>query len=290
MSEIDSISNVGREIKRLRGGASGVDGECFYIPSPEQEMAIREIYEKYGDAVEISPQTVQKFGENLLVGTTEAEIQTLPAGVLSETYLSTNGITHISSSSASDTVDVVIEGSTVDGSGNFTFVSQTVTLSGQTKVALATPLARSRRGANMNGTDFVGDIYVYEDDILTAGVPDTGAKVHLIIKATENQSLKAAYTVQDGEYLLANLAYASVNEKGVAQGVIRMRVRGKGGVFRTLFKRGINSQGAALYHKMPDYAILPPNTDIVMTAEANTAGIEISGGFNGVIARIKVSA
>lgn len=289
MALIDSTSIIGRQLSALKG-STGTKSHCEYTPSAAQEMAIREIYEKYGDVVEIAPQTIKKFGENLLVGTSEAEIQTLPAGVLFETYLTDNLITHISSSNGSDTGLVNIHGHTVDGDGKFTHVSQDVTLAGQTKVALTTPVCTCFRLANIGAADFVGDVYVYEDDTLSGGVPDTAVKVHMTANATENQSLKAAYMVQDGEYFLANLAYASVNEKGVASAVIRMRVRGIGGVFRTLFKRGVNSQGPDLNHEMPDYAIITPNSYITMTAEANTAGIEISGGFNGVIARIKVPA
>jgi len=290
MSLINSVSNIGRRLRALHGGSEGVAEELQYTPSTTEESAMREIYEEFGDVVEIGPETIKKFGENKLVGTAQATLMTLPAGVLSETYLTDNLITHISSSDTGDTGLVDVHGYTIDGSGNFTHGHQQATLNGQNKVALTTPLARSQRFKNLSADDWLGDIYAFEDDTLTLGVPNTDAKIHLIGPAEDNQSLKAAYTVPSSEYLLISLVYGSINSKTAANAVIRLRVRNKGGVFRTLLKRGVHSTGVDLHHDVEQFMIIPPNSDIELTADAGASNTEIAGGFNARIARIKANA
>lgn len=92
--------------------------------------AINEIYSTYGDVVSVNEKakSLLKFGQNALVGTSQATVMTLPAGILAETYVTTNAIDSVSSSDNGDTQLVYVEGHTIDGDGNLTFISQTVTL------------------------------------------------------------------------------------------------------------------------------------------------------------------
>ncbi len=91
------------------------------IPLPIQDYniyhAIDIINDTYGVnvSVENKKKDLLKFGRNPLVGTTRATIMDLPTGVLHETYVSTNAITTISSSSTSDTRQVTVEGHTISG-------------------------------------------------------------------------------------------------------------------------------------------------------------------------------
>ncbi len=153
-----------------RPGSDDVD---FWV-----RLALDEIKSSYGLNVSASlkRKSLLKFGINELVGTDEATVMTLPAGSLHETYASTNAITHLSSSSGSDTGTVNVEGHTVNGSGEFTFLVQSATLTGQTKKALSTPLARITRVYNTGSANWVGSVYGFEDDNLTDGVPDTAAR------------------------------------------------------------------------------------------------------------------
>lgn len=262
--------------------ARSVDDE-FWV-----RHAINETAEAYGDtvSVEAKKKTLHKFGENLLVGTTEATIMTMPAGTLAETYVSTNAITHVSSSNAGDTQQVGLEGHTISGS-DLTFVTQNATLNGQTKVALATPLARLTRLYNRGSTVLAGDVYGFEDDTLTAGVPDTDSKVHMIVHASEQQSLKASTAVSAVDYMFITSLYASVNKKTAALVVVRMKVRTSGGVFRTLFKRGVSNTGPDLIMEFRPFVIVPKNSDIILTAEADAASTPVSGGFNSLLALVQ---
>lgn len=227
--------------------------------------------------------TLHKFGENLLVGTSPATVMTLPSGVLNETFVSTNAIAYVSSSDAGDTQTVVYEGHTIDGDGNLTFFTDTVTLAGQTKTALPTPGARITRAYNTGATDFAGSVYFYEDDTPSGGVPATAANVHLIVPVGENQSLKCSTALSSKDYALVTSFYGSVNKKTAGGAVLRLQVRNSGGVFRTLYKRGINSNGSDLSFDFRPYLIVRPNSDIRITAEADTAGTAVSAGFNSTL-------
>ena len=62
-----------------------------------------------------------------------------------------------------------------------------------------------------------------------------------------------------------------------------MKQRQVGGVFRTQIKRGINSLGASLNIEWRPFLVIPPNTDIIMTAEADTSGTAVSAGFHSLL-------
>ena len=116
--------------------------------------AIREAHGTYASAlagrrvdVPGKGKSLLKFGRNLNMGTAGTRATVWDAGPANEVYVddNTNPIDSISSSSGSDAIDVVVEGHTDDGTGAKTFVVQTVTLTGQTRAALTTPLNRCSR-------------------------------------------------------------------------------------------------------------------------------------------------
>lgn len=153
---------------------------------PQIAWALAAIQEQYGDIVSVDAKkkSLLKFGRNPAVGTSFETIWNTGGD---ETYPTSNSIDKISSSNDGDTQEVVIEGHTIDSNGELTFVSQTKTLEGQTESALDTPLARCTRLYNNDSTNFAGTVYIYEDDTVTAGVPQTAAKIHLTVSAGKNQ-------------------------------------------------------------------------------------------------------
>ena len=272
---------TGQDLYNSARGAHVVPGLDFKL-----KHAIDQIYNDYGDVVTIKPKSLAKFGSNLLVGTSYATLMTLPAGVTDETYISTNGITHISSSDAGDTQAVKIEGHTISGS-DLTFVVQSTTLDGQNKVALTTPLARVTRVYNDDSTDFAGSIYVYEDDTVSAGVPTTNSKVHLIVPIGENQSFKGATAVSSVDYWLLTGMAASVNEKTAATVDVELQIRMPGKVFRTQFNFTVASTGSnSLPIELDPVIIVPKNSDVRMRAKASTNNVSVSGRMKGYLALI----
>lgn len=259
-----------------------------YIPNQDTFLkhAIEIIYADYGDVVSVEQKNkdLLKFGRNQNIQTTKTTIMGLPSGIYNETYISTNGITTISSSSSSDTQELVIEGHTISG-GLFTFVTQTVTLNGQNQVTLSTALARATRAYNNNSTDLVGNIYVYETGTSTAGVPDAPATVHLMIDAGENNSEKASTTISNTDYWIVTNFYADVLEKTASWALIHFEIRRQGKIFRNLIDRGASDNSSVNYDFRP-YVIIPKNSDVRLRAAANTNGIDVSGGINGFLAKV----
>ena len=225
-----------------------------------------------------------KFGRNQLVNTTKSTLMTLPAGTDNETYVSTNIITQISSSSGSDTNSVTVEGHTISG-GVFTFVTQNITLTGQTLKALDTPLARVTRIVNNSGTDLVGNIYVAQTDTLTAGVPDTDALVHLIVVAGINNSEKASTTLSNDDYWVVTGFYADCLEKTAATAIIYLEVREVGETFINKIDVAATTSFRG-EHEFKPYLIVKPNSDIRLRSSANAAGKDVSGGIRGVLLKV----
>ena len=113
-----------------------------------------------------------------------------------------NGIVQITVTSTTAFTFSVDSGATSPATGTITstnqkktFVTQSVTLNGQTRVALSTPIARSTLATVPNqdrAANLVGEIYVYEDTALSGGKPTDTTKIHLTVEAGKNQSEKAS--------------------------------------------------------------------------------------------------
>lgn len=248
------------------------------------DHALHVIESTYGDEVSIQAKDkdLLKFGRNENVGTTEATIQHQPSGIYHETYVSDNLINSVISTDAGDTQDIVIEGHTISG-GVFTFVVQSATLTGQTAVALSTPLARCTRLYNDDSTEMVGVISVTETDTYTAGVPDTDAKVHLQLGAGEQQSEKASTTISNTDYWILTRFYGDILEKTASSAEIHLEMRLNGKVFREVAMCSASSNHRGVFDFKP-YFIVPKNSDIRLSAIADGANTDISGGMMGVLA------
>lgn len=246
---------------------------------PWIEHAKRIIYADDGVHVTLDAknQDLLKFGRNKLVGTAEATVMTLPVGEVHETYVSTNLINSIISDNLGDTEVMVIEGQTVI-SNVFTFVLQTVTLTGQTVAALSTPLARVTRIYPDGGTNLIGNVYVTETDTYSSGVPNTAAKTHLTLVAGSNQSWKASTTLSSVDYWLITRIYGDLLEKTAAFASFSLQIRLPGKVFRDVVHLS-----SGRHHPFQPYIIAKPNSDIRLVSIADGASTDVSGGIEGVL-------
>ena len=255
--------------------------------SPSLDWVTRaenEILGTWGDRVSVMTKgkTLNKFGRNEAVGTS-TEMVWLYGGT--ETIPSTNAIDKISSSDNGDTQSVTVEGHTISGS-DLTFVVQSKTLVGQTETALDTPLARATRVYNNDSTDFAGTVYVYEDDTVTAGVPQTAAKVHLSTGGSDNQSMKCATSISSVDYWILTNWYCAVNEKTTAAADFELQIRLSGKVFRTRIQCEASSNGGPSSLPLDPPIIIPPNSDMRVMATASTSNVSVSSSVNGVLAII----
>ena len=258
-------------------------------PSYKLKHAAQVIESVFGDKVRIKPKSLLKFGRSEQVSnTTYTTLQNLPSGTLNETYISTNLINRISSSSGSDTEQMVIEGFVCLANGDKIFKVQSVTLAGQTETALGVALCRATRAYNNGTNDLVGSIYIYQDDTVTAGVPDTDSLVHMIVPAGSNQSFKASTTISSKDYWLITEAAASINTKTgspIAELEIQVRLNGK--VFRTQAISTVATTGSTFVSaKFDPVIIVPKNADVRMRALGSTNGIDVSGWMNGYLAKV----
>lgn len=250
--------------------------------------ALNRIYADYSVNVSVKnkAKNLLKFGRCENIGTSLGTIWFTGQDDADETYVAddTNSIDSISSSSASDTEVVTIEGHTM-ASGDRTFVSQTATLNGQTKVTLSTALNRVTRCYH-NGessTDLVGEIYIYEDTTISSGKPTDTTKIHLTIDAGKNQSEKCATTLSSTDYWIITTFRCSVLKKTAAYADCQLEWRSVGGVFREIEDITASNVAAGIFQFNP-YMIVPANADVRLRAVADSASTEVSGSIQGYLA------
>jgi hypothetical protein len=259
-------------------------------------VALEEIQADTGQEWYVKPKRLTKFGRNLAVSTTPATIGEFQGATLNETFVTTNIIDSISSSSASDTTQtVVIEGHAIDVSGNLTFVLQEAILAGQTKVTLTTPLARATRAyVKPTGTfgstpaALVGTVFIYDDTGgVGSGTPTVPAATKLLITAGNTQTQKCATAISKNDYWIITDFSTVVSDVSKATGftTVRMEIRDivNGGAWRALGRNFIVfPQTAGVERKFNPPLIVPKNHDwraIAFTDAATTAIDADAGGY-----------
>ena len=247
----------------------------------EIAQAINEIYSTYGDTVSVEnkKKSLLKFGARTTVGTTWETVMNAQGALTEEVLLSTNGITTVVSSSASDTQPIVYEYHTISG-GNLTFGVGTVTLNGTTPVTLPVACARANRAYNNDSSALVGNIYFYE------GGTRTDANTHLMIPAGAQQTQKAATAISQYDYWIISNVSINVLSKVTKYAEARLEVRQVGkSYWRPLTQTfsATDSTGTINYHFEP-YRIVPQNYDVRLAVRTNTSGVDVSGGFSGFLA------
>ena len=256
----------------------------------------------YGDkvSVERKKQNLAKFGANITVGTTYETVARMQGATENETFVTTNLIDSIVSSSAADTTQTVtIEGNTIDVSGNLTYVVQDAVLNGQTEVALTTPLARAwRLTVKATGTfgttpaALAGTVYVYDNtDGIAAGVPVTAAATKILLDPDTTQSNKCATSTSRTDYWFITEFEAGIgNAAGPADRVtfkLERRDIKNGGPWvptgREITVPVGNNSGSFNFQPLE---IIPPNNDVRVVAKTNASTCEVFAEMQGYLALI----
>lgn len=255
------------------------------------QHAINVIQSTYGDTVSVDAKNkdLRKFGRNPQVGNTgRVSIWYTGQDNANETYVAdnVNSIDTISSSSGSDGLIVTVEGHTMSG-GNRAFVTQQATLNGQNKVTLSTPLNRCSRVFNSSSTSLIGEVYVYEDTAISAGKPSDTTKIHLTVPAGNNQSQKASTSLSSTDYWIVTGFGAGYLEKtGSNVANVEIEVRQSNNVFRPISRPIVLRTGTTESLQFNPYLIIPPNSDIRITAISSGSGQEIEADMQGYLAAI----
>lgn len=141
-------------------------------------------------------------------------------------YLPSDTQLYASSTNAGDTTVTI---SILGVDDQYVEQSLTVTLNGQSQVALSDLSFRIRRIVVTGSTAPAGDVYIAETDTLTAGVPNTAAKIHMKMDIGTNIANNSTLTVPAGKTFFIG---SIITRSGKAQALrIKLRIRGEGGVF-----------------------------------------------------------
>lgn len=279
----ESVTN--EELREIQEMFGGWPRRSYEVPDGRLVQAEREIEEQFGQKVSIDrkAKSLIKFGKSAPLATNS--LQTIWTVGGNETYVSTNTIDSISSSSALDTEEVYLECHTVDESGNFTFLSQVVTLNGRTRVALPVPVARVSLAYNNNGTELAGRVVVYENTALNNGIPTDVSKIHIDIPLGLQESFKAATTFSSTDYFVLTGGFGSVSSKSAGSADFYLEIREKDKVFRQV--AAISASAAGPWEiKLDPAVVLPKNSDIRVRVETSDNNLVVFTVFQGYLAKV----
>jgi hypothetical protein len=224
--------------------------------------------------------TVDKFGLNPLVEQgTPADIWEGGGIYNFDAFGTAPIVSMISSSPGDDLMDIDVYGLDIDGNE----VVQTVTMDGQIRVALTTPLWRVFRMINVSDKDVNGTIYCYVGT--GSGVPVLADR-RAIIDNGNNQTLMALYTIPKGKVGYLYKGEVGVQYEGNAAALaeyanIHYRSRRVGGVFTTKKAFTLIVGGTSIHtdnRTFPD--VIPAMTDIVIRAHEVSADMGIWATFD----------
>lgn len=256
----------------------------------DMQRIIAEIKESYGDTVSIvdKRKTLRKFGRFSNLGTTRSTIMEHLGAETSEVLPVANTIDRVVSNDAAYTGTVSIEGQTISGN-EFTFTKQSVTLTGQTPVVLATPLARATRITYASSDELATSktIYVYRDHSVVAGVPQTANMVHLTMGYMYGRSQKCATAISKTDYWIITEISGGILKKTAAYADIEMRSRVLGRPFETIFQFPVDSNGNPFQPvRLLQPIIIPKNSDWHLAAIGSVTAIEVVGAAAGYLAKV----
>lgn len=270
------------EIKEMFGGWPRRNYE---VPDGRLVQAEREIDRQFGQKVSVDrkAKSLIKFGKSAPLVT--GSLQTVWTLGGNETYVSGNTIDSVSSSSSLDTEEVYLECHTVDESGNFTFLTQVISLNGQNRVALPTPVARVSMIYNNSGTNLAGRVVVYENTALNNGIPTDVTKIHIDIPLGFQESFKAATTFSSSDYFILTGGFGSVSNKQAGAADFYLEIREQGKVFRQVAAVSASASGPWNVNLDPA-VVLPKNSDIRVRVETEDNNLVVFSVFQGYLAKI----
>jgi len=198
------------------------------------------------------------------------------------TYSTTADIDSVVSEDDGFTNEVSVQGLDV----NYNLVVQTITLTGNTPVALTTNLIRVFRLKNEGNTDNLEHIFCYvSGGTVTVGVPQVAADIRAIMQPTNNQTLMAIYTVPAGKTGYMRSWFASTaGAKRDSQHTIELRARPFGKVFQLKHKSNISVTGSShINHNYIEPEVFAEKTDLEMWADTDTDIAGVAAGFDIVL-------
>jgi len=227
--------------------------------------------------------TVHKFGRNdeIDTGTDPEDVWTY-GGLY--TYNDTPSIQYISSDNALDIgMEITVQG--LDE--NYEEQSVTVLLNGQTQTQIGTgeTFVRVFRAFTSGPTAFAGNVLIYDDTVVsvTLGVPSPTTSVKAEIRAVDQQTYMALYTVPAGKtaYFMQHSSDITKPNSSAQNAVMDIRIREFGGVFRSKQLDGLTTDGSSSFdfvYTLPE--TIPEKSDIRMQVRSvSTNDMGVSSTF-----------
>jgi len=226
------------------------------------------------------------FGRNPDVGTgTDPEDVWNGASLApQQTYMAAATALNISSSNNADTQVIAVDYLDHD------WRRQTglVTLVGQTETATGITAVRVLGMYNTSATALLGDVYLYENDTVVAGVPTTPALLHCKIDIGRERSQNGHFTIPRFHRGFVVQLWASINnDLGWAR--MGLYLRQPGGVFQIYPEIGLDEVRSKFIEVKPVVPItLTQMTDIRWTCtEVGKDNIDVSAGFSIILEPIE---
>lgn len=228
---------------------------------------------------------IDSFAENPSVGAGPEDIW--DGGGLYN-FATAGGTWYVSSSDDADTQEVEWMVLTEDSEGNWNLEIASATLQGQTKTELVpdsgNPIIRVSYGINRGSTDLAGTVYLYEDDTVTAGVPDTPSKIKAQINMGNNCTMMAIYTVPTGKtalFLQGHVCIGRDTGANPASAVFTLRSRPVGEVFSIKGKYEVMTTASnAWQYAFKGAILMQQKTDILIRCdEISNSGISVLSGL-----------
>lgn len=154
-----------------------------------------------------------------------------------------------------------------------------VALNGQQKVEIGQNVTwwRIWRAFNNDSSELQGDVYIYEDDTLTSGVPNTVSKIKTKITNPYGQTHQSFWTVPAGTEAFWVQTFCETSASKEIEVIPFMRLFGKS--FRSQFSHTLTA-GSPNIIPYPFSKPIPEKTDIEMRSKCKTAeGVVVSGAF-----------
>ena len=215
--------------------------------------------------------TATAIGANSEVGTSYESLWDMGGNYM---YPSVPMTLYLSSSNASDTQEYELEGLSAEGDAQ-TLSKQA---EGRDKVEVPGTWLRLFAVCNNGSTDNAGTVYVYEDDTVVTGVPQTMAKIRAGIMPGNNHTLMCLATIPRGftGYLMSvSVAMASLADK---TGNFQVKVRKRLGVFQAKLQHAVNSN--YVVHRVFNMLELPELSDIELKAKVSATSADVSGSMD----------
>lgn len=159
----------------------------------------------------------------------------------------------------------------------------TQTIEGQTKLRLGETLNWFRfwRAITRLGDSIIGNVYIYEDTTVTAGVPDDMTKVRGFIDNGNNQTQMAIWTMPINERGALVDILIGMSNKVQAAVSFEVYARVVGGVFALQGTLAVNAVGTGAFQRT--YRIgrqFFQGTDFIIKAISGTVGVDVVSDFD----------